>query len=568
MKLKLVKIANLIMVTLFTLFIAGSVFAWFAGDMINRELEMEGASAAYFESGSGTETDPFIITNERHIYNLAWLNNTGRFGTNKYYFKVGEDISVTANDWIPPIGTEEHPFYGDFNGNGKTISNLKVTTDKTKLKNSLYGTAYIETAGSNVSESSYRFSRAVGFFGKTAEGSNVHNFILDNPTILVADDTANNLYSQNGNSVVGLAIGHVGENASSIGVREGNLAVKASSYKSFNSILGELGEAAQNNMSSGTTGDSGGDTGYFIPSILYDKIAPSDETNADATNALDKFFSDADKDKNVAVNYANSWLVAGENNSLGLGSFSVATSSASDAIRSSTITNFTFYPSATGNTYTSVAGKDIPVSLSGPETGTAAEIQSNVVDQSGTRIYVLDHAWYFRETGVSGSVPATGNELIVVSEDNNYMNADGTVSDTAVTGNYAVNRGGIKVNIVSASKGNPSKIFIIAASNGAAREVGIYRILKKEYVPSTLKYSDFAVTGGTNLKEDELLKGDPVMKLSLPATVDGAIQAVACYFEVEEAGVYQIQSTNGGVPKVLAENRPQQNASSLTISTL
>ncbi len=541
MRTKLVKIANLIIVAMFALFIAGYVFAWFNNDAIKRELEMEGASAAYFESGSGTYTDPFIITNERHIYNLSWLNNTGRLGDTKYYFKVNHNITISENDWIPPIGTEAHPFYGDFDGNGYTITNLKVTTDKNKLRNSRYGTAY-----TLITEAEYAFSKAVGFFGKTAEGSNVHNFILDNPTVVVSSE--NSKYSSSGNSVVGLAIGHVGENASSIGVRDGNLAVEVESYKSFNSILGELGEAAQNNMTSGSAGFDNGDTGYFIPSILFDKISQSD-----GTNALSNFFNNVNKDE-VSVKYENSWLVAGENNSLGLGSFSVATSNVNDEIRSSTITNFIFYPSATGNTYTSVAGQDIEVSLSGQLTGTAAEIQSNVVDQSGARIYVLDHAWYFEKTDVSGSIPDAGNTLYVVSEDNNYMNSDGTVSDTAVTGNYAVNRGGIKVNIVSASKGNPSKIFIIAAANNKDdRYVGLYKIYDNSTVGGDINYSDFAVTQTgdiyTSEKREDTYnrKSDMIMQLYLPGAPDGTLNPRGCYFEVEDPGVYQIQSTSGGV---------------------
>lgn len=541
MRTKLVKIANLIIVAMFALFIAGYVFAWFNNDAIKRELEMEGASAAYFESGSGTYEDPFIISNERHVYNLSWLNNTGRLGDTKYYFKVINAITISDNDWIPPIGTDAHPFYGDFDGGGYTITNLKVTTDKSKLRNSRYGTAY-----TLITEADYAFSKAVGFFGKTAEGSNVHNFILDNPTVVVSSE--NSKYSSSGNSVVGLAIGHVGENASSIGVRDGNLAVEVNSYKSFNSILGELGAEAQNNMTSGSAGFDNGDTGYFIPSILFDKISQSD-----GTNALSNFFNNVNKDE-VSVKYENSWLVAGENNSLGLGSFSVATSNVNDEIRSSTITNFIFYPSATGNTYTSVAGQDIEVSLSGQLTGTAAEIQSNVVDQSGARIYVLDHAWYFEKTDVSGSIPDAGNPLYVVSEDNNFMNADGTVSETAVTGNYAVNRGGIKVNIISASKGNPSKIFIIAAANNKDdRYVGLYKIYDNSTVGGDINYNDFAVTqtGGiyTSDKREDTYnrKSDMIMQLYLPGAPDGTLNPRGCYFEVEEPGVYQIQSTSGGV---------------------
>lgn len=41
--------------------------------------------------------------------------------------KLTADIDLTGEEWAP-IGTAEHPFSGTFDGNGKTISNLKITT--------------------------------------------------------------------------------------------------------------------------------------------------------------------------------------------------------------------------------------------------------------------------------------------------------------------------------------------------------------------------------------------------------------------------------------------------------
>ncbi len=526
MKLKLIKIANLIIAALFTLFVAGYVFAWFTGDMINRELEMEGASAAYFEDGSGTQADPFIITNERHIYNLAWLNNTGRFGTNKYYFKVANNVVVSDNDWIPPIGTDSNPFYGEFDGQGATISGLKVTTDKNKLKNSLYGSAYAQ-----VTEADYTFSNAVGFFGKTAEGSNITNFILEDPTVVVSTD--NSKYSSAGNKVVGLAIGHVADSASSIGVREGNLAVEVSGYKSFNSILGELGAVAQNNMSAGSSGNMDGDTGYFIPDSIMGNI-----------NSVDKFFNN-----NGSVVSSNTWLVSGQGNTLGLGSFSVVTSSSSDQIRSTTVDNFSYYPASEGNVFSSSTCTPISLSLSSrPSDATAAAVYDDVVDKNGNHINILHYAWYFESTTTTGTDMSYGdidyvqNNLTVISEDNNYMAYDGSVAADQSVGapsNYNVNTGGIKVNITEASETNPSKIFIIAASAGnQVRSVGLYKI-SSENNPS---YEDFAASGA-NKYETLVDKDNPLMQLDLPADRTAA----ACYFTVTSPGVYHIQSTRSGI---------------------
>lgn len=58
---------------------------------------------------------------------------------------------------IPPIGNDEYPFIGNFNGGGYTISDLVVSTDINKIYNG------------NFLGSSYKFSNAVGLFGMTAK---------------------------------------------------------------------------------------------------------------------------------------------------------------------------------------------------------------------------------------------------------------------------------------------------------------------------------------------------------------------------------------------------------------
>ena len=54
-------------------------YAWF----INSEFvepNISGYSvAAYFGGGDGTTNNPFIIKNQRHLYNLAWLQYLGYF---------------------------------------------------------------------------------------------------------------------------------------------------------------------------------------------------------------------------------------------------------------------------------------------------------------------------------------------------------------------------------------------------------------------------------------------------------------------------------------------------------
>ncbi len=79
-----------------------------------------------YSGGSGTETDPYHVANANDLKEL--MATSGDWG--KFFIQM-KDIdldSQTAN--INPIGTNPNeggtPFSGSYNGNGKTISNLKL----------------------------------------------------------------------------------------------------------------------------------------------------------------------------------------------------------------------------------------------------------------------------------------------------------------------------------------------------------------------------------------------------------------------------------------------------------
>ena len=137
---------------------------------------------SYYECGTGTELDPYIITRPRHLYNLSRLQSLGVYGS-KTYFQLGkvglngdnsglpvcylDDSSMTTVPFldmsssnysyepINAIGSEAVPFYGEFNGQNAEIKNLTV----------------------------YANPEDAGLFGYTAHGSKVHNLFLSNVTI-------------------------------------------------------------------------------------------------------------------------------------------------------------------------------------------------------------------------------------------------------------------------------------------------------------------------------------------------------------------------------------------------
>ena len=102
------------------LIIAAAVFI-FPAISANAEA-WDGTTATSFASGTGTETDPFQISNGAELARLAQEVNAGNY-TNAY-FKLTDDIDLGGVEWTP-IGSTGGAFSGKFSGDGHTISNLK-----------------------------------------------------------------------------------------------------------------------------------------------------------------------------------------------------------------------------------------------------------------------------------------------------------------------------------------------------------------------------------------------------------------------------------------------------------
>jgi len=81
-------------------------------------------------SGSGSEADPYIISNGAQLAYLAKVLDEGNTSTSGKIFKLTADIDLGGKEWNP-IGEDttkiNQRFRGTFDGNGYTISNLKVS---------------------------------------------------------------------------------------------------------------------------------------------------------------------------------------------------------------------------------------------------------------------------------------------------------------------------------------------------------------------------------------------------------------------------------------------------------
>ena len=304
-------------------------FCWFSrGELLNFRDDFGSAKASYFGGGDGSsEENAYVISSSTHFYNLAWLQYLGYFnaaggannGRLQSYFKLTKNIDMSelqrngTVSALPPIGTEQYPFIGNFNGNGHKIDKVFVsnlmsdlivrpttyktaTDDNNKEVLAVYGTTGTTTKAVNI----------VGLFGVTGDygvsadakgvvsGSNEYTNkfkdSLSSPTAATtsgADEVyygvmkVGNLYTDNlsvksasSKTLVGLAAGYASASLSNVGVYRCSITVNAgatglsdSAPLSNYSLLGDYNDAVitWNEKPSGSGGGgSGNDWGGSI----------------------------------------------------------------------------------------------------------------------------------------------------------------------------------------------------------------------------------------------------------------------------------------------------------------
>ena len=204
---------------------------------------------AQFGGGSGTETNPYIISTTDHLDQLAANVNSGMEYQN-VYFKLMDDLDYTGKTYTPignsywEGGSESyHKFFGIFNGNNHSINNVTI-----------------------YSEGNY-----CGLFGCVGWGGKIHNLTLGGQSTITA---------------VGFAGGIAGwvDNAEIIGCNVGeNVVISvhpiANNYSTkpgdFGGIVGESGGKVKDCISRATVSNGGiGKTKNIggIAGSLYDNL--------------------------------------------------------------------------------------------------------------------------------------------------------------------------------------------------------------------------------------------------------------------------------------------------------
>ena len=231
-------------------------FAWLAsGKHLNFPSSFGGsATPAYFAGGDGSEKNPFRITNPVHLYNLAWLQYLGYFNRregfnndrDQTYFALDGNIDMRGRA-IPPIGTEEYPFIGEFKGNGHKVTNLTISNKK--------GTGDLVYSPTNakfsnnilrfVDDSKAHDIEIVGMFGVTGDYDGYFNkYKAGGHTVDGTIASVSNFYvdkihvrSNSAKTLAGLAAGYIGGNFSNVGVYRSD--IKFAANAQANGVAGE-----------------------------------------------------------------------------------------------------------------------------------------------------------------------------------------------------------------------------------------------------------------------------------------------------------------------------------------
>ena len=77
-----------------------------------------------FANGSGTEEDPYLISDAEQLAILSELSQADSFVDT--YFELTADITLTGENNVAPIGGWASAFGGTFDGNGHTISGVHI----------------------------------------------------------------------------------------------------------------------------------------------------------------------------------------------------------------------------------------------------------------------------------------------------------------------------------------------------------------------------------------------------------------------------------------------------------
>lgn len=287
---KYVNTRVLLLFCLCALLLAGAAvtYAWYRPIKLNfAPAKVDGSiRASYFQSGDGSKDAPFEIAKPEQFYNLAWLQYLGKFNEadeNRTipttYFYLSADIDMMGYV-LPPVGTEKYPFVGNFDGDGKTVTRLKIAAP-TDLP----------------IEEEYEKPQIVGAFGVVGTmGDTKDSITIDgqNYTYSSAANEVKNVTfkgltveTQTTNALIGLAAGYVNGKLTNVGIQLDNTLMSKLVIKLDTSPLNAISANFSDHSLVGYTKDVETDTSntvkHYQPTAAQGTFTAKGETGDDET---------------------------------------------------------------------------------------------------------------------------------------------------------------------------------------------------------------------------------------------------------------------------------------------
>jgi uncharacterized protein with FMN-binding domain len=156
------------------------IYAWdYSGRVIlsGEAFADDSIDAGIFESGSGTEEDPYILKTEEQLRGFA-KSLSDDVTYSGIYIALEEDIDVSGETWLP-IGLGHYDFRGTFDGKGHKITGIRIGTAEAP---------YIEESGD--SQNLGKMTTYYGFFGVVGENAVIKNLGIEDSVISVRRSTS------------------------------------------------------------------------------------------------------------------------------------------------------------------------------------------------------------------------------------------------------------------------------------------------------------------------------------------------------------------------------------------
>ncbi len=287
---KYVNTRVLLLFCLCALLLAGAAvtYAWYRPIKLNfAPAKVDGSiRASYFESGDGSQAQPFVIAKPEQFYNLAWLQYLGKFneaGENgtipTTYFRLSADIDMTGYV-LPPVGTEKYPFVGNFDGKGRTVTGLEIAAP-TDLP----------------IEGEYEKPQIVGAFGVVGTMGDTKDSITIDGQKYTYSSAANEVKNvtfkgltvetQTTNALIGLAAGYVNGTLTNVGIQLDNTLMSNLDIKLNTSPLNAISANLSDHSLVGYTKDVETDTSntvkHYQPTAAQGTFTAKGETGDDET---------------------------------------------------------------------------------------------------------------------------------------------------------------------------------------------------------------------------------------------------------------------------------------------